>query len=143
MPHPSTPVDDTPRTLVMQRTCCFPFGGQLEDVRLGSMEAFGRPAYLACELCVCLMEIYRIVFSVLAISCRPRSLYVRRDHFIESFASRPIFFCKLRHHSSMHQPLASRVTLYNALCPSAALMCPDRHQPVYSHLRPFPCRVFE
>jgi hypothetical protein len=39
----------------------FPLWGQLEDVRLGSMEAFGRPANLACELCVCLMEIYRIV----------------------------------------------------------------------------------
>ncbi len=29
------------------------------------MGAFGQPAYLACELCVCLMEIYRIVFCVL------------------------------------------------------------------------------
>ena len=61
MPHRSSPVDDA-RALVMQRTCCPPFGGQLGDVRLGSMEAFGRPARLACELCVCLMEIYRIVF---------------------------------------------------------------------------------
>jgi hypothetical protein len=45
-----------------------PIWGWLEDVRLGSMEAFGRPAYLACELCVCLMEIYRVVFCDLVIS---------------------------------------------------------------------------
>ena len=52
----------------------FPLLGQLEDVRLGSSGAFRRPAYLACELCVCLMEIYRIVFCIV-VDSQGRHLY--------------------------------------------------------------------
>ena len=56
MPHPSPPVDDTrAHSLYREHAACLE---QLEDVRLGSVEAFGRPAYLACELCARLMEIF-------------------------------------------------------------------------------------
>jgi len=60
MPHPSTPVDDT-RAHSSYREHAASLE-QLEDVRLGSEEASGRPADLACELCARLMEIFGIVF---------------------------------------------------------------------------------
>ena len=55
MPHPSSPVDDVrAHSSYREHTVS---QEQIEDVRHGSLGASGWPAYLACELCVCLMEL--------------------------------------------------------------------------------------